>query len=71
MTLCARGYNADIPLSNKDLFSVQTEAECIMETTQVFLDVKMHQYSKLGHRKENIASVQQHCILNAVIKGLY
>lgn len=45
------GYDADIPLSN--LFSVQTEVWCIMETAWVFLDVKMHQYSELGHRKEN------------------
>lgn len=35
------------------LCSVQTEVWCIMETAWIFLDVKTHQYSKLGHRKEN------------------
>lgn len=50
----------DVPhiLLCEALIAAQTEARRIMETARIFLDVKMHQYGKLGHRKENEAMAQ-------------
>ena len=47
------------------LIAVQTEVRRVMETARIFLDVKMHQYSKLGHRKENEAVAQHHSFPNS------